>query len=307
MPRIYRLLSVISATLLTAGLWVASNGLVHAATSHHYTANDDGQFSTILGLGYNLADVSPSGADSLPSGQQAVAWVGEKCPSGVSSAFTSQVDAHRGDSKIFAWYLSDEPHVANCPGAPSALAAEADYIHANNPGQLAFIILLNSGNDYAAMNQSVTHVDAIGLDPYPCSTAHPDCPVTHIDDHVNAAEAAGISQSVIVPTFQAFADSYYTMPTPSQLQAMLDEWAKLVPNPPFDYTYSWGCQSSLTNCLERDSADQQVMAAHNSGSSGGTSTTTTVPPTTTSTAPTTTAPPATTTTTAPPPTTTGTT
>lgn len=267
-------------------------------TALHYTPNEDGGYATTASLGFNLHDVGPDKQtiDALPAGGRALVWVGEKCPSGVSKSLASAVATLAGDPRVYGYYLSDEPHVASCPSGPANLAAEADYIHAHASGQLAFITLTNEGGDYSAFNVAATHLDAIGLDPYPCNV-DTGCTYGDIESDVKAAEAAGIAQSVIVPIFQVFGDSYYLMPTATQLQSILDEWSNVVPSPLFDYAYSWGCQSgSLTACLSTSADDQAVMAQHN----GSTTTTTTTSSATTTTSTTTT----TTTTTTMPPTTT---
>ena len=62
-----------------------------------------------------------------------------------------------------------------------------------------------------------------------------------------AAEAAGIPRDSIVPVYQAFGGGgysddgggQYTLPTASQEAQILAVWAALVPNPVFDYAYSW--------------------------------------------------------------------
>ncbi|MBN8945340.1 MAG: calcium-binding protein [Rhizobiales bacterium] len=62
---------------------------------------------------------------------------------------------------------------------------------------------------------------------------------------------------------------------------MINEWAKVVPSPAFDYAYAWNSQNGDT-ALENSPELQQVFLAHNtasSGSSGGTPPTIT-PPTT---------------------------
>ncbi len=70
-----------------------------------------------------------------------------------------------------------------------------------------------------------------------------------------------------MPVYQAFGGgSYasYILPTAAQEQAILSEWGSVLPNPAFDYTYSWGSQDGDT-ALSQDSALQQVFAAHNNG------------------------------------------
>src|SRR5213595_3120623 len=121
---------------------------------------------------------------------------------------------------------------------------------------------------------------------------------------VAAAESSGITVGKIVPVYQAFGagnwdddgGGQYTLPTSSQEQQILSTWAPLVPNPGFDYAYSWGTQNS-DQALEGSTALQTVFEAHNTASAGASTTTTTVtlPPTTT----TTTRPASTTTTTSP--------
>ena len=279
-----RLLPALLATALlvpvTASLAAPA---AHAATpTLHYTANEDGAFQAAHALGYNLHDPgpTPSEVDSLPGNDRAVVWLGEKCPTGVSPSFASALSALGHDPRVLAYYLSDEPHANGCPKGPANLAAEADYIHGHTAGQLAFIVLIDEGSDYATFAPGTTHVDAVGLDPYPCNVNLGGCDYQHIDDQVHQAEAAGIGQNVIVPTFQAFGNNYYLMPSAGQLQSILNEWAALVPHPVFDYTYSWGCQGgSLSSCLSTSPPDQQVMAAHNTGhSTAGPATTTSPPP-----------------------------
>jgi hypothetical protein len=269
---------MVMAALLVPGTGLLTPPPAQAATATlHYTANEEGDYATPHSLGYNLHDTGPTQEliDSLPGGDRAVVWLGEKCPTGLSSGFVSAVTSLGQDSRVFAYYLSDEPHAAGCPNGAANLAAEADYIHAHTSGQLAFIVLLDTGADYATFAPGNTHVDAVGLDPYPCNVKLGGCNLQHIDDQVGAAEAAGISANAIVPTFQVFGNSYYLMPSPAQLQSMLDEWAKLVPHPVFDYSYSWGCQSgSLSSCLATSPGDQQVMAAHNGATAPPPSTTT---------------------------------
>ena len=258
-----------TALLVPATAMLAPPPAHAASATLHYTANEEGDDATPHSLGYNLHDTGPTKEliDSLPGNDRAVVWLGEKCPTGLSSGLVSTINALGQDSRVFAYYLSDEPHAATCRQGAANLAAEADYIHAHTNGQLAFIVLLDTGSDYATFAPGNTHVDAVGIDPYPCNVNLGGCNVQHIDDQVSAAEGAGISANVMVPTFQAFGDSYYLMPSPGQLQSILDEWAKLVPRPIFDYTYSWGCQSgSLSSCLATSSGDQQVMAAHNGAS-----------------------------------------
>jgi len=70
------------------------------------------------------------------------------------------------------------------------------------------------------------------------------------------AVANGIPISAIVPVFQAFGQEgrldgksiYYRTPTTAEFQDMLNLWKSLVPNPIFDFVYTWGIQCTESSC-----------------------------------------------------------
>lgn len=223
------------------------------------------------GLGYDVFDTGayPSTVNALPDGVQAMVWLGQKCPTPIDATFRAKVDALAGNPKVFGYYLSDEPHIADCPGGPAALATRADYIRAVHPAARTFIVLSRQA-DMRPFAPAKTHVDLIGLDPYPCSVSNPQCDLDKIGQRVGWATSAGIPVAAIVPTFQAFgqeklASPYYLLPTADQMQAMLAEWREHIPHPVLDYTYGWGNQSSSNPTLTDSPALQQVMADHIAG------------------------------------------
>lgn len=249
----------------------------------HFTNNTAGYSSAAAVLGFNVFDVSgsktnPSSVNTtinaFPSGAYALVWLGNignaatgsPCPEpGYSDAqFQAQVDALAGNSKVFGYYISDEPHPSVCPNAAVDIKARTDYIHMNAPGQKVFIIVqdgssmcgANLGCEFAAFKPSVTGVDLIGVDPYPC---HYDshgvavaCDNTAITTKVNSAIANGVPVSAIVPVYQTFGQEgrtdgktvFYRTPSAAELISMLGTWSSLVPNPVMDYSYSWGVQCS---------------------------------------------------------------
>src|SRR6266404_2283891 len=295
-------------------------------TNLHYAPNNNFDSSGNYApgkAGFNLADVSSvSELTSLPSGVKALIWLG-LC-GGVDSAFMDAVQPFVSDPRVFGFYLMDEPDPTGqrAPLCTAAnLMAEADWIHANVPGAQTFIVLMNLDTSTAPTYAGTytpenSHIDLYGIDPYPCRTETNGCDYSMITKAVAAAETSGIPVDRIVPVYQAFGagnwdddgGGQYTLPTANQEQHILSTWAPLVPNPVFDYAYSWGTQNS-DQALEGSTALQAVFEAHNTASAGASTTTTTVtlPPTTT----TTTRPASTTTTTSPsttrPPTTTTTT
>jgi hypothetical protein len=237
------------------------------AGTRHYTANEDGAYAAAAADGYDVHDTGtdPATIDALPGGGQALIWLGEKCPSGLSPSFTSAIDALGHDQRVFGYYLSDEPDPSACPQGPANIAAEADYVHAHGPGQRTFGVIDDTPGAWAAYAPAHSHLDLVGLDPYPCRVDTAGCDDSLIDTAVKGAEAAGIPTADMVPTFQDFGGAgSWLMPTPSELTDILDRWAWLLPHPVMDYSYSWGCQDgSLSECLATRTDDQQVMAAHN--------------------------------------------
>jgi Bacterial Ig-like domain len=242
-------------------------------TALHYTANGNfvnGQYAPGAD-GFNLADVSSTGELSeVPSGDKALVWLGMS--GGVTAAFEAAVEPYIGNSQVYGFYLADEPD----PSATTAanFKAESDWIHANDPGAKTFIIEENSSSDttpqyyYTPANSDI---DLFGLDPYPVNTNVPNnYDLNTIPLAVQAAESIGIPQQDLVPVYQAFGGGGYAswiLPTATQEQAILSEWGSVLPNPAFDYAYSWGSQDGDT-ALSQDPALQQVFAAHNSGGSG---------------------------------------
>jgi hypothetical protein len=250
-------------------------------TDLHYASNNnfDSSGNYVPGhVGFNLADVSSvSELTSLPSGVSGLVWLG-LC-NGVDSTFINAVQPFIGNPKVFGFYLMDDPdptgrRVPLCPAA--SLMAESDWIHAHVPGAKTFIVMMNINTTATApiyantYNPSNSHIDLYGLDPYPCRTEVGGCDYSMITSAVAAAEAAGIPRGSIVPVYQAFGGGgwsddgggQYTLPTASQEQQILAVWAPLVPNPVFDYAYSWGTQKS-DQALEDSPALQAVFASHN--------------------------------------------
>ena len=251
-----------------------------SVTSLHYAPNHNVDSSgnyVPAKAGFNLADVSSVGAlDSLPDGVKGLVWLG-LC-NGADSTFIDAVQPFIGNPKLFGFYLVDEPDPTGrwhplCTAAH--LMDESDWIHANVPGALTFIVMMNFDSSltptYAnTYNPDNTHIDLYGIDPYPCRSELNGCDYDMIPVTLAAAEAAGIPLGRVVPVYQAFGGGnwpddgggQYTLPTASQEQQILSTWASLVPNPVFDYAYSWGTQNN-DQALETSPELQAVFAAHN--------------------------------------------
>jgi hypothetical protein len=241
-----------------------------SGATHHYVSNEGGAYATTSALGFNVHDtgMSASAVNGLPAGNQAMVWASNgKCPSSLSSTFTSFVSAQASNPKVYGYYLVDEPDnpASSCV---AGIRAMADYIHANAPGKEAFIELTDYPGTYAAYAPARSHADLVGLDPYPCRRDASACDFADIGAQVTAAVGAGIPRSAMVPTYQAFGDGTWRPPTAAELQAILTEWVEADPTPTMDYAYSWGCQDgSLTDCLSGSTAWQGVLKAWFAGAS----------------------------------------
>lgn len=243
----------------------------------HYAANDnfDSNGKYILGsLGFNLADVSSrSLLDLLPAGVRGLVYLGS-CAPGTDAAFRAGVDKYAGASKLWGFYLADEPEPSSCPVAN--LRSEAAYIRSKFPNAVTFVLIQNTDSSKAptfkdGYTPTNLGVDLIGLDPYPCRTELNGCDYAMIGRYVAAANRAGIPTSRIVPVFQAFGGGDYpddgggkwALPSADQAQRLLAEWATYVPHPAFDFVYSWGTQRGDTALSTAPASLRQVFAAHN--------------------------------------------
>ena len=231
-----------------------------AETRLHFAANGNFDPSGIYApgrIGFNLADVpNVATLDALPAGVKGLAWVG-RC-GGVDAGFLAVVRPYLGHKNLFGFNLMDDPdptgrYASAC--AADKLKAEADWIHANMPGVKTFIALMNLGSSRkpsfaGSYNPANSHVDLFGVSPYPCRSELRGCDFDMIDRFVAAAETAQIPKDAIVPIFQSFGGGLwrddeggrYRLPTNMEEQQIIARWDALVPNPTFDYVYSWGRQ-----------------------------------------------------------------
>ncbi len=250
------------------------------AHTRHFASNGNfgakGQFVPAA-AGFDLADVSSrQELARLPDGVLGLVWIGE-C-SGVTQHFKDVVNAVADHPKLFGFYLVDDPDPTGrwrplCKA--SDLKVESDWIHERRRDALTFILLMNLGSpaaptfsaEYAPDN---SHVDLFGVPPYPCRSSWGACDLGMIDRFVKAALRSGIPLARLTPTYQAFGGGTwssdggggYRMPTAAEMRSMLERWDQLVPNPVFDYTYSWGVQRSDT-ALGESLQLQDVFLQHN--------------------------------------------
>ncbi len=259
----------------------------------HYANNPAGQYAQQAALGYNLFDTGMSAGtiDALPSGGKALVWTdeGDCPPATLSTAFRNFVTANASNPRVYGYYLADEPD-STSQGCIDAIKARADFIHAANPDQKAFVLLTDYPGTYAAYSPASAHVDLVGLDPYPCRWdigTDGGCDYTMIETELARAAAAGVPQSAIVPMFQTFGDSRsgtWKPPTATELQAILAEWQEYLPSPAIDLSYTWSINyANQTDVLSNRSDWQDVMQAYISGQAASAAQPTSPTPTTTTT------------------------
>ncbi|MGH9045259.1 MAG: cell wall-binding repeat-containing protein [Acidimicrobiales bacterium] len=273
---------IVAAVLLAGSMigGLAGAQAASASTTLHYTSNGNlvGGVYVPGSQGFNLVDVSsPGELSEVPSGLQALVYLG-LC-GGADPTFTSTIAPYVGNPDVFGFYLMDEPDptgIYKTPCLPANLKAESDWIHQNDPGAKTFVVLMNlsssaTPNYVGTYNPSNSDIDLYGLDPYPCRTELDGCDDSYITKGVAAAESSGIPQADIVPVFQAFGGGddgdggQYAVPTVGEEQSILETWDSVVPDPVFDYAYSWGEQNGDT-ALSSLPDLQAVFAAHNGAS-----------------------------------------
>ncbi|MEV4254291.1 hypothetical protein AB0J52_14155 [Spirillospora sp. NPDC049652] len=222
-------------------------------------------------LGFDLFDVGPDEVGSLPKDGRALVWVGNTTCGGFGLSaddFGSTVKRLARDPRVYGWYLSDEPNPAECPGIVGQIRERADLIHRYAPGQKAFASLTDW--TMTPLKPSATHLDLIGLDPYPCRSDASGCDPKAIGAMVAQADRAGFARAMMVPVIQTFGqacsagEKNWKLPTPAQLTTILGQWEAVLPHPAFDISYSWGHQSDWACPTLADSPGlQQVMKLHN--------------------------------------------
>ncbi len=162
------------------------------------------------------------------------------------ATITKLVKAIAGDPNILAYYLGDEPHVSECPKAPSLFKKRSDLVHSLDPGSTTFTVIQASENgvshDYAPWAGAV---DVIGFDVYPCARGAATCNFGLIDSAAQAIRAAGITRYWAI--VQDFQDCYYRLPTPQELATQFDYWSRSDMSGYF--VFSWNYQPADPKCV----------------------------------------------------------
>jgi PKD repeat protein len=223
-------------TYTTAGphsvtVTVADTGGASAAQTAPVTAIGfpgyviDGHDATTASAGrWNLLDVGLSTIGNVPSGSglAGMVWLGDfdktTCSFAVSdSTVTSVVSLHKGDARVFGYFIADEPDSGSCAGAAALLRARTDLIHSIDPSARTFAVF----SQPATFASYVATVDIAATDPYPCKPSQP-CDTTMIPAYAAAMKAAGATNWWGV--LQAFGSGGWRWPTGDEEHAMIRQW-----------------------------------------------------------------------------------
>jgi PKD repeat protein len=173
---------------------------------------------------WNLLDVGTSTVGNVPvgSGVAGIVWLGDldnsTCTFALDDAsVTSTVAAHRGDARVFAYYIADEPDASTCANAPALLQARTALVHAADPAARTFSVF----SEPATFASFVPTVDIPATDPYPCKPSQP-CDTTMIPAYAAAMRATGATKWWGV--LQGFGSGSWRWPTGAEMHAMIRQW-----------------------------------------------------------------------------------
>jgi hypothetical protein len=130
----------------------------------------------------------------------------------------SHVAALAGDPGVAAYFVDDEPDAAKCPTAPAQMRARSDLVKSVDPGPPTFLVSYRVDQ----FRRFAGTVDVMGLDHYPCSIKH-GCDYSVIEEQAAEADRLGIRYWGVI---QAHGDSWYKLPTPSELHQEFLHWRR---------------------------------------------------------------------------------
>ena len=242
----FRLL-LIAAVTLTVGFSGSTTQSRAGAGPHTLTTFGRGIYTTagadyalVAGLGFRTVLANPTRAqlDQIHAyGLTAMLYLGgydsTTCTFGWSDDTVSErVNAVKDHPASVMYYVADEPHTANCPDAVKQIRARALLVKSIDP-TASTAIAENRGSDVTAFANAT---DVMILSTYPCSYQS-GCVLSKIDTALNTARDANVKHPWGAP--QSFGDDYYRVPTPDELQAIIDRW-KAGGVQGF-FTYTWNC------------------------------------------------------------------
>jgi len=186
-------------------------------------------FARIREAGFNAVDrpAFREALDALPPDMKGIVWLGQyrdDCSWEKSDDWIrSHVAAIAGHRAILAYMLADEPHTWDCPSAPAQVRARSALVKSIDPGPPTVVVIEPKTKAQNPYTPYVGSVDIIAADPYPCSHTG-GCDMSKIDKQIALLEEANVPRYWVL--VQAFADSYYRLPTVAELNDEFRHWRR---------------------------------------------------------------------------------
>jgi hypothetical protein len=157
------------------------------------------------------------------AGLRVVAWLGGYSQSTCSFNWSDEkvrarVAEIKGHPALLVYFIDDEPHASDCASAPAQIRARSKLIKSLDPAALTLI----TENRYADFDELAGATDLMGIVMYPCNHSSSSCKLSKIDERVKLARSVGVDR--IWGVVQSFGDSYYRMPSPTELAAIIARW-----------------------------------------------------------------------------------
>ena len=230
-------------------------------TSGSPTSLTNADLAQIKSLGYDFVQANPdiSVLDRVDAaGLKAMIWLGNyrdeddsppNCVWNTSDAtLRTHINLVKNHPAVLGYTIADEPHVGACRNSPQQVLDRHNLIRSLDPNpDHPTMITENRYADYAALAHKT---DIMGLVGYPCSIAK-GCRQSVVQDRIDAANAAGVQHYWSMP--QIDGDSYYRVPTPTELKQIYAWWRVPSSRQEGALTFLWhGCDScdGLTNHRE---------------------------------------------------------
>jgi len=224
---------------------VAAQGATYAIRGVYGNDTSSTGFRRIQANGFDVVNTGAYAEDlaTLQShGMEGLVWLGgysnDSCRFYEDNSWVrSHVPAIAGSPAIAAYYLADEPNSVSCPNAPDQIKARSDLVKSLDPSKPSFIVISeNDGQTQYPYAKFAGKADIMGVDIYPCNKVDPSCTFHDITAAVAALARAGISDYWGI--LQAFGDSYYRMPTTTEIRRQYKLWSQSSMTGYFFYTWS---------------------------------------------------------------------
>jgi fibronectin type III domain protein len=234
-----------STTTIRTSTTTTTAPVISGGIGVRYVYGDDSSptgYDLEVANGFTTVEVSPyrDYLDGLPANAKALLWLGDydntTCTWEQSDdRIRTRLTEIAGHPKIAGYFIADEPHVWECPSAPTDVKRRSDLVKSLDPGPPTLVVIQPHSPDNP-FTPYVGTVDVLGVERYPCSYQN-GCVFSKIDDQVALAEQAGVPRYWAV--IQAFHDSWYRYPTVDELHEEFLHWRASRMSGYLVFAWSW--------------------------------------------------------------------